>query len=130
MRSRYTAYNKLNLDYITRTMKPPAADHFDAQEALEWARRVKWLRLEVLASQTEKDRGSVEFKAYFTEEGREHCLHERSEFRLENKQWYYFDGKPPGRVAPPQTSAKIQRNAPCPCGSQKKYKKCCGLREG
>src|SRR5258706_8686430 len=22
--------------------------------------------------------------------------------------------------------AKIQRNAPCPCGSGKKYKKCCG----
>jgi tetratricopeptide (TPR) repeat protein len=26
--------------------------------------------------------------------------------------------------------AKIRRNAPCPCGSGKKYKKCCLLREG
>ena len=25
--------------------------------------------------------------------------------------------------------AKIRRNAPCPCGSGKKYKKCCLLRE-
>lgn len=24
------------------------------------------------------------------------------------------------------TSKKIQRNDPCPCGSGKKYKKCCG----
>lgn len=24
-------------------------------------------------------------------------------------------------------SAKIERNAPCPCGSGKKYKKCCGM---
>jgi len=24
---------------------------------------------------------------------------------------------------------KINRNAPCPCGSGKKYKKCCGLKE-
>lgn len=27
----------------------------------------------------------------------------------------------------PATSGKINRNAPCPCGSGKKYKKCCGL---
>jgi hypothetical protein len=25
--------------------------------------------------------------------------------------------------------AKINRNAPCPCGSGKKYKKCCALKE-
>jgi len=25
--------------------------------------------------------------------------------------------------------SKINRNDPCPCGSGKKYKKCCGLRE-
>jgi SWIM/SEC-C metal-binding protein len=28
---------------------------------------------------------------------------------------------------PPIKSTKIDRNAPCPCGSGKKYKKCCGL---
>ncbi len=28
---------------------------------------------------------------------------------------------------PPAPNTKIQRNAPCPCGSGKKYKKCCGL---
>jgi hypothetical protein len=26
-------------------------------------------------------------------------------------------------------SGKIERNAPCPCGSGKKYKKCCGLNK-
>lgn len=25
----------------------------------------------------------------------------------------------------PQRSEKVDRNAPCPCGSGKKYKKCC-----
>ena len=25
--------------------------------------------------------------------------------------------------------SKINRNDPCPCGSGKKYKKCCGLKE-
>ena len=28
----------------------------------------------------------------------------------------------------PARSSKVGRNAPCPCGSGKKYKKCCGLR--
>ena len=29
----------------------------------------------------------------------------------------------------PATSKKVGRNDPCPCGSGKKYKKCCGLHE-
>jgi uncharacterized protein YecA (UPF0149 family) len=27
---------------------------------------------------------------------------------------------------PPATSNKVGRNSPCPCGSGKKYKQCCG----
>jgi len=30
-----------------------------------------------------------------------------------------------GRIVPVRTSPKIGRNDPCPCGSGKKYKKCC-----
>ncbi len=34
---------------------------------------------------------------------------------------------PPGwPVAPVRTAPKVGRNEPCPCGSGKKYKKCCG----
>jgi preprotein translocase subunit SecA len=29
-------------------------------------------------------------------------------------------------VAPKRASAKVGRNDPCPCGSGKKYKNCCG----
>ncbi|MEW6236615.1 MAG: preprotein translocase subunit SecA [Candidatus Omnitrophota bacterium] len=32
--------------------------------------------------------------------------------------------------APVKRAAKIQRNDPCPCGSGKKYKKCCMMKEG
>ena len=28
---------------------------------------------------------------------------------------------------PPETRNKVSRNRPCPCGSGKKYKRCCGL---
>lgn len=30
------------------------------------------------------------------------------------------------RARTPKKSEKIGRNAPCPCGSGKKYKQCCG----
>ncbi len=30
-----------------------------------------------------------------------------------------------GRMVPPRTGPKVGRNDPCPCGSGKKYKKCC-----
>ena len=32
------------------------------------------------------------------------------------------------KVEPIKSSAAPQRNAPCPCGSGKKYKKCCGAK--
>jgi SEC-C motif-containing protein len=50
--------------------------------------------------------------------------HERSEFKKRDGQWYFMDGK---LVQEPVRAAdKVGRNDPCPCGSGKKYKKCCG----
>jgi len=40
---------------------------------------------------------------------------------LESSEEYYRDGRVLKRVEP-----KVGRNDPCPCGSGKKYKKCCG----
>ncbi len=37
----------------------------------------------------------------------------------------FADGKP-AAAKKPATSTKVGRNDPCPCGSGKKYKKCCG----
>ena len=38
-----------------------------------------------------------------------------------------FEGAPQKKTVIIKKSEKIDRNAPCPCGSGKKYKKCCGL---
>jgi hypothetical protein len=37
-----------------------------------------------------------------------------------------YTNPPPALQTPPSKSAKPGRNAPCPCGSNKKYKHCCG----
>jgi preprotein translocase subunit SecA len=36
----------------------------------------------------------------------------------------------PPKQAPIVKTAKVGRNDPCPCGSGKKYKKCCGAAQG
>jgi SWIM/SEC-C metal-binding protein len=58
---------------------------------------------------------------------------------FENNGWKYkieLDGSQPEDVAdldillnwpkPTEAEKKVGRNEPCPCGSGKKYKKCCG----
>ena len=39
----------------------------------------------------------------------------------------FAGGKSANNARKPATSSKVGRNDPCPCGSGKKYKKCCGL---
>jgi SEC-C motif-containing protein len=93
MRSRYTAYNQVNLDYIAKTMKPPAADNFDADDAQKWAKKVSWAGLEVIKTGQDFNKGMVEFRAYYYVDGKKNILHEISEFNFENGKWYYVDGK-------------------------------------
>jgi SEC-C motif-containing protein len=125
MRSRYTAYTQANIDYIARTMKSPAADKFDLESTRDWAQRVEWQRLEVINSYKEGDKGFVEFLAYFYDNSKRHAIHELSEFHLIDGVWYYVYGKPP-KQRPVFVKPEAGRNDPCPCGSGKKYKKCCG----
>ena len=40
-----------------------------------------------------------------------------------------FGGEKSSIVRKPAVSKKVGRNDPCPCGSGKKYKKCCGINE-
>ena len=38
-------------------------------------------------------------------------------------------GSAPAKLKPYQAETKVKRNDPCACGSGKKYKKCCLLKE-
>ena len=93
MRSRYTAYSRANIDYIIATMKSPAADNFDKQNARLWAKQVTWVGLEVTHSQVDDDAGFVEFIASYRDGDGLQRLHELSRFRLIEGRWYYIDGE-------------------------------------
>jgi SEC-C motif-containing protein len=126
MRSRYTAYNLGHIDYIADTMRSPAADDFDIEASREWARKIKWTGLKVVKATQNAATGFVEFFAYYYHDNKKCVLHEYSEFNCENGKWYYVNGTQPNKQMHSDLLEKIGRNDVCPCGSKKKYKKCCG----
>ncbi|MDR3440092.1 YchJ family protein [Telmatospirillum sp.] len=128
MRSRYTAYVLCDIDHLERSLAQEALKDHDRKAAEQWAKSVEWLGLSILGTEggsSVDQSGTVEFTARFRQNGAEHTHHETSSFRRQDGKWVYVDGKihntPVVRTGP-----KIGRNDPCPCGSGKKYKHCCG----
>ncbi|MDQ7045564.1 MAG: YchJ family metal-binding protein [Sulfurimonas sp.] len=107
MISRYEAFVKRDWTYIAHTSL------HQTLEDLQDAPPIEWLKLEVLAD----DASSVEFKAYYKLHGNIELLHEKSNFVKVDGDFKYKDGE--------HFNSKIQRNEACPCGSGKKFKKCC-----
>lgn len=120
MRSRYTAYVTCNSDYLLQTW------HTETKPMhLELEQEINWLSLEIIdcqISNSNENEGYVEFMARFTNNGRTLILHEHSRFHRVNRQWFYVDGQ----IFPQPATKKMARNALCPCGSGKKFKRCCG----
>lgn len=128
MRSRYAAYVRGDADYLQRTSAGEALARFDRTGIENSFRSTEWLGLEVgkvEAGKAADTLGHVTFTARFRENGRVGTLFERSEFRRIDGAWHYCSGQADIRAR--QTSAvPTGRNDPCPCGSGRKYKKCCG----
>ena len=111
MRSRYSAFVLQKPDYLSATQRAP----FDTVGATAFGESVKWLGLTVhRAAECE-----VEFTARYLSRDRLCTLHESSGFERVDGRWLYTSGDPQ------RTEARVERNAPCPCGSGKKFKSCC-----
>ncbi len=128
MRSRYSAYVKKEIAYIRTSLHPDHRSDYDENSSRTWAEGAAWHGIEIVsttAGGADDREGVVEFIASYTMQGARHEHHERSTFRKEGGTWYFVDGKAmPQR--PVRTTPKAGRNDPCPCGSGKKFKKCCG----
>ncbi|MDP6231538.1 MAG: YchJ family metal-binding protein [Nitrospinaceae bacterium] len=137
MRSRFTAFAKRQWDYIEQTRYP------DGRELSAWYKSkflhdgISWTKLDVLSvksGEASDDEGEVGFVAHYTENGEEKTLQEVSRFIREDGKWYYCEhesriisSKPTSSSEPfTRDQPKVGRNDPCSCGSNKKYKKCCG----
>lgn len=127
MRSRYSAYVLQNGPYLLASWHPstrPAELNLESDQ-------IEWLGLRVIETRGGGEselEGEVTFSASFKDQGRPDEIVERSRFVCEVGQWFYLDGEHPpfdmGDKAGKRE--KVGRNAPCPCGSGKKYKRCCG----
>lgn len=113
MRSRYSAYVMANGSYLVHSAAKANRYADDIALIEEFSNSVEWLKLDIL----EVQENQVEFKAYYRDSEGIKVLHERSRFIQEDGEWKYSDGE--------LFNTKVERNEPCPCGSGKKYKKCC-----
>lgn len=124
MRSRFTAYALRNADYLSHTW-----DADRCPETIDFSReKAEWRKLEIIETKkggAKDGKGLVEFKAYFIQEGEEYALHEISRFIKTANRWYYLDGVVKS-IAKVGLNTNLGKNAPCSCGSGKKYKRCCG----
>ena len=129
MRSRYTAHAKKEFDYIFDTTHPDSRDENDRKGTAAWSRKLEWqwLKIQDVANGgPDDDTGTVEFIARYRKNGKAFDHHELAEFIKADDRWYFKDGQPPATEQVVRQGPKVGRNDPCPCGSGKKYKKCCG----
>ncbi len=119
MRSRYSAYVLEQTDYLIQTWHP------DFRPAgLEPDRALQWIGLQILHHEEAADTATVEFEARLLARGKVDALHENSRFVRAAGRWFYTDGE----MLPASFAAwKPGRNESCPCGSGKKFKRCCGV---
>ncbi len=129
MRARYAAYAADDIDFLFRSSGPEVRDEFDRESTRRWAEGSEWTGMEVLDVERggeDDDEGVVEFVAHYTVQGKAFNHQERSLFRRIDGEWRFIDGKLANSTPIRREAPKVGRNDPCPCGSGKKYKKCCG----
>jgi len=117
MRARYSAHVLNKVAFIVETWHPSKRDQLSTEQIEQWCSSSDWLRLEINATQPGNPISYVTFTAVYKDKQGLHCHRECSRFSFEQAQWWYLDGE--------VSSTKPSRNDPCPCGSGKKYKKCC-----
>ena len=129
MRARYTAYTRAEMGFLEASLHPDARADHDPENAREWAENSEWHGLEIIGSEAGgpgDETGRVEFSASYTYDGETQRYHEIAEFERIEGVWYFREGRPGIRKPVVREEPKVGRNDPCPCGSGRKFKRCCG----
>jgi SEC-C motif-containing protein len=126
MRARYSAFvtGRMNGDFVRNTTAPEMRSEMSGDPSPQIGSMGLEIR-RITAGGSGDQTGTVEFIAHLLVNGRPEIHHEVSRFRRDSGQWVYIDGRFPSESGSKRIS-KVGRNDPCPCGSGKKYKHCCG----
>jgi SEC-C motif-containing protein len=133
MRARYSAYAAHEIDFIIESCEkytgdPKKGNDIDYNATKAWSEESTWHGLTILACEKggeDDTEGTVEFEAAYTRKGLRDVHHETAVFKKTGGAWLYSSGKIKTMTVK-REGKKIGRNEPCPCGSGKKYKQCCG----
>ncbi len=129
MRARYSSYVTGDIGFLKTSAVKEIQEQFDEEDSRAWSRAAQWHGLEIVKTEgggENDDRGVVEFRALYSANGEFCNHHEVSTFVKESDGWKFEDGELVGETPIVREEPKIGRNDPCPCGSGKKFKKCCG----
>lgn len=116
MRSRYSAYVLGLTEYILGSWHPDFRPKLHDMGGTA----CHWIHLDILnhsLGQPDDKHGEVTFAAFYVDGGKGNMLKETSRFAQQSGRWLYLDGH--------CTVVAISQNALCPCGSTKKFKRCC-----
>ncbi len=128
MRARYSAHAMGAYEYLETSVASGTRESVDSAKMRRWSESVEWKGLEIhsTADGRENDEtGAVSFTARYSINGVDQEMREDATFIREDGEWRYQDGTVHGHTPYRRETPKTGRNDPCPCGSGKKYKKCC-----
>lgn len=117
MRSRYTAYVLKDSTHLLRTW-----DMSTRPNSLKFEQHIIWLNLvveDVPEPLPNDNAAQITFQATFIHNDKLMRIKERALFTYKNSLWFYKQGELSTRAT------AIPLKGLCPCGSGKKYKRCC-----
>jgi SEC-C motif-containing protein len=135
LRARYTAFTRGDVDFILSSHHSRTRDEVKRDEIEEWAKDSEWQGLKIVEIQqggSQDQAGTLIFAAQYRDlkEDKVHEHWEKSFFEKEAGLWKFVDAQGVHWGTYKRTDPKVGRNDPCPCGSGKKYKKCCANSPG
>jgi len=134
MRSRYSAYVTGDIAYLINSWWPDQQSQLDRDSITRWSQQSQWRGLQIHSCQLGLSydlEGRVEFSAFWLDTDQPGQLQqhrENSYFKRDNGRWYFVENMNEDDItalAMTETPPNLSRNAPCYCGSGKKYKRCC-----
>ena len=126
MRARYSAFAAGAMEFVVATTHSSTRGEVNLADITEWSETSIWNGLEILESKDlGNDKAVVSFAAQFTQQGKEQNHREKSQFEREDGKWRFVTGEQLKNPTVRYETPRAGRNDPCPCGSGKKFKKCC-----
>lgn len=132
MRSRYTAFVIGDVDWIMDSHHPGTVGEIDRDQVAQWSADSDWLGLKIRDTEAggpDDDEGTVTFRARYKVQGRQVDHVEKARFTRLDGTWRFHnvvEESDEQELVPVGRSSSVGRNDPCPCGSGRKHKKCCG----